>query len=300
MILPRCADTAREREDPPLGTAPMTRRWLLIEHPGPWRPEALVGVGFPTALLDELQSAAYSAGGRILLIRRPGRPSDRQAGRSWAVVLGGRGSVWGQWRQPDDLRAAAVALRHHQTGPGPALDPEPVILVCTHGVHDTCCAVRGRPVAAALEDRWPEATWECSHVGGDRFAPNVLVLPDGVYYGNLDPATALQTVEAHLGGQLVIPYLRGIARHPPVAQAAVGAVHARWGPFGVDQVVVTAIEHRAVDRWEIDLRIPGQPAQRLTVRTSPRPRARLTCRAAQPTSAVDYAVTEMRALEELG
>ena len=154
-------------------------------------------------------------------------------------------------------------------------------------------------MAAALADRWPEATWECSHVGGDRFAANVVVLPDGIYYGNVDPPAALQTVEAHLAGRLVVEYLRGIARHPPVAQAAVGTAHARWGPFGVDEVVVTGIEQRAADRWDIDLRIPGQPGKRLTVRTSARPSARLTCRAAQATSAVDYAVTEIRELDGL-
>jgi hypothetical protein len=51
---------------------------------------------------------------------------------------------------------------------------EPIYLVCTHGRHDACCAVRGRPVAAALAAAYPERTWECSHIGGDRFAANVV------------------------------------------------------------------------------------------------------------------------------
>ena len=57
--------------------------------------------------------------------------------------------------------------------------------MCTHGRHDACCAERGRPVAAALTAARPEQTWEVSHVGGDRFAANLLVLPEGLYYGQV-------------------------------------------------------------------------------------------------------------------
>ena len=49
-------------------------------------------------------------------------------------------------------------------------------------------AGRSRPALAAAH---PEETWEVSHIGGDRFAGNLLVLPHGLYYGRLDPATAL-------------------------------------------------------------------------------------------------------------
>ena len=52
--------------------------------------------------------------------------------------------------------------------------PGTLLLVCTHGRHDACCAERGRPFAAALAQVAPEETWEVSHIGGDRFAANVL------------------------------------------------------------------------------------------------------------------------------
>jgi hypothetical protein len=74
--------------------------------------------------------------------------------------------------------------------------------------------------------------WECSHVGGDRFAPNLAVLPDGFYYGNLDPESALATVEAYLGGTVIADRLRGMARFLPPVQAAVIAAHQRYGPLG--------------------------------------------------------------------
>ena len=70
-------------------------------------------------------------------------------------------------------------------GRSPGLTPAdgPLFCVCAHGRHDACCAERGRPTAAALTRTHPEETWEVSHIGGDRFAPNMLVLPQGLYYG---------------------------------------------------------------------------------------------------------------------
>ena len=304
--LTRCADTARDRQDSPIGTAPPTRRWLLIEHPGPWRIDAVLGAGFPPGVREELSTAANAAQARILLIRRPGRPVlDRRApyqqSRAWAVSIGGAGTFWGRWRAPEDLGAAADALARSVADLGGNADP--VLLICTHGIHDTCCAVRGRPVAAALARRWAGSTWECSHVGGDRFAANVIVLPDGVYYGNLSPLAAVQTVKDHLGGRVTAAFLRGLANLPPVAQAAVGNAHQRYGPLGVNDVLVHRIEHIGADRWLIDLVIADGPATRLrlqsTVQTSARPPARLTCRAPLATSAVAYDVIGVRELPDL-
>lgn len=288
----RCADTARDRQDPPIGTAPPTRRWLLIEHPGPWRIDAIRGAGFPPVLREELAVAANAAQARILLIRRPGRPARDQQSRAWAVSVGGSGTSWGRWRAPEDLRAAGEALARSAGDVGGS--DHPVLLICTHGIHDTCCAVRGRPVAAALARRWPESTWECSHVGGDRFAPNVIVLPDGVYYGSLNPADAVQTVEDHLVGRVTAAFLRGVANVPPVAQAAVGMAHRRYGPLGVNDVLVDGIEQVDADRWLIDLIVADGPAVQMTVQTSARPPARLTCRAPLATSAVAYDVIDVR------
>ena len=266
----------------------MIRRWLLIEHPGPWPVEALSTPDLPTATRTRIGTAARAVSGRVLLVRRPGRARKpvQDSPRSWGVVIDG-GVQWGRWTTPDDLHEAADALRHPSTEPA----RDPLLLVCAHGVHDTCCAVRGRPVAAALTARWPGAVWECSHVGGDRFAPNVVVLPDGVYYGYLDADEVVGVLERHLGGQVSARHLRGLCRYPPAVQVAVGDAHRRWGPYGVDDVEVRDARQSAADRWLIDLVLPDRRLIRSTVSTSRRPPAHLTCRAAHDSSALDYDVS---------
>lgn len=272
----------------------MIRRWLLIEHPGPWPVDALTTPDFSPDLRTTLTDAARAVGGRVVLVRRPGRRGRARetARRSWAVVLDA-GVQWGHWAAPDDLRGAAAALRH----PAPHHTADPILLVCAHGMHDTCCALRGRPVATALAEQWPEATWECSHVGGCRFAPNLVVLPSGVYYGYLDPAAAVGVVRRHLAGEVTSGFLRGVTRFPPVAQAALAAISRLHGAFGVDDAVVHAIEEREWRRWEVVLSVGGQHHERVVVVATERPRAHLTCRAAQDTAALQYEVVDQAVRE---
>jgi len=287
----RCAVAARLRTDPLAGSAPPTRGWLLLEHPGPWPVDAVAGSGIDPSWLATLTSRAAASATRILLIRRPGRlPPD--ALRRWILVGLDAPTRSGPWRTDDDLAAAVDALDGDHSAPA---ESGPILLVCTHGVHDTCCALRGRPVAAALTARWPGQVWECSHVGGDRFAPNVVILPDGFYYGNLDPETAVGVVERHLGGEVVVDYLRGMARFAPPVQAAAAAVFDRCGPLGADDVRVHSarqvgphLGHGSETFVELDL-ADGRSA-RVEIASVRRPDAQLTCRASRETPATEYRV----------
>ena len=291
----RCADAARERADPLAGSAPPARRWLLLEHPGPWRIDAIAGAGIDPAVLSVLTSAAGSAT-RILLVRRSGR-IDRRAPRSWILAGLDATTTTGTWQDDKDLLDAAEAMI--ETPASAARRAESMILVCTHGVHDVCCALRGRPVASALSSRWPELVWECSHIGGDRFAPNLVLLPDGFYYGNLDPQSAVTTVEAHLGGTVLPDRLRGMARFLPPVQAAIIAIYQRYGPLGPSDVTVRATEHIGPHHGHgsetfVDLVIePQQQMVKVQVLSVRRADAQLTCRAVRETPATEYRIIDI-------
>ena len=179
------------------GSAPQARRWLLLEHPGPWPVDAVAGSGHRSG------RAGGPAAGRGP-VGRPhpaGPPAGSRRSRGRPPLDADRpGPGHGRRSVEEDQtcgRRPTALTADPDAGGGVG---EPIMLVCTHGVHDACCAIRGRPVAAALAAEWPGQVWECSHVGGDRFAPNVVLLPDGFYYGNLDPESAVHTVRQHLAG----------------------------------------------------------------------------------------------------
>jgi hypothetical protein len=290
-----CSHGARLRGDPIAGTASHGAVWVLIEYRGGWPLNGFEGLDLEPGTKALVHSAAKAARARVLLVRRPG-PRRRDGQSHWAVLRhensGAFRQQWGTWSRDEDLAEIAAAL----STPGELGHP-PVILVCTHGQRDQCCAVRGRPVGRALTERWPELVWECSHVGGDRFAANVVVAPDGVYYGNLDADSSVATIEEHLAGRIHAEYLRGYTDLFPAQQAAVAAMLRRFGPAGRNDYVVAATS-REGDYWRI--RITGSPPHpaRVDVELQARhaPPHQLTCRGPAMSSAMVYELVSIRAI----
>lgn len=281
-----CTAAARRRDDPLVGTVPVTRRWLLIEHPGSWQHDALGGMGLPPAVLEAVVTAIRAQGARALLVRRPGRQTSAPD-RAWGVLdQAGGGERWGRWSDAEDLLAAAEVLAHPDALPAAQAQ---TLLVCTHGRHDTCCAIWGRPVAAALAEHWPQQTWECSHLGGDRFAASLLVAPDGLYYGHLDPQAAVDVVAAHLRGEVDPAYLRGSTAAAPVVQAALVAAHRERGPAPARGFWPVDLSPDGEECWRVRLGA-GDGRGELDVRVS-RSRqepAQLTCGALGASRAAVY------------
>ncbi|WP_461174720.1 sucrase ferredoxin [Arthrobacter sp. Z1-9] len=290
-----CSDVARLRGDPIAGTASHGAVWVLIEYRGGWPLNGFEGLDLEPGTKTIVLSAAKAARARVLLVRRPG-PRRREGQSHWAVLRhdnsGAFRQHWGTWNRDEDLAEIATAL----STPGELGHP-PVILVCTHSQRDQCCAVRGRPVGRALTERWPELVWECSHVGGDRFAGNVVVAPDGVYYGNLSAGSSVATIEEHLAGRIHAEYLRGYTDLFPAQQAAVVAALGRFGPAGRNDYVVAATS-RDGDYWRI--RIVGSPPHPALVdvelQARPAPPRQLTCRGPAMSSAIVYELILIRAV----
>jgi hypothetical protein len=204
-----------------LGTAFPAARLLLVEQPGPWGSRGLRDSRFDPAAADAVEARARAAGVRVQVVRRPGR-TPRGGPRRWALVDTRDGSEslrWGQFGAVAELTGLPL------DGSAGEPDADPIYLVCAHSKHDTCCALRGRPVAAALAAQRPGRVWECSHVGGDRFAANVLVLPAGLLYGRVLPFAAEEFVAAAEAGEVIGALLRGRVGLAPVAQAAVAFAH---------------------------------------------------------------------------
>lgn len=168
-----------------------------------------------------LEARCRAEGVRVQAIRRPGR-SPRRGQRQWAIIdtRDDRETVsWGRFTHDSEL------LELPLDGSLGEPDPDPLYLVCTHGKHDPCCALRGRPVIAALAAVRPAQVWQVSHLGGCRFAPTVLVLPLGLMYGRVSPSVAAEFVAAAEAGEVMGALLRGRIGLPPAAQAAIGFTH---------------------------------------------------------------------------
>jgi hypothetical protein len=221
----RCADAADAAGDAREGTAPPAQRWFLLEHPGPWGRVAFAQSELDAVDVEALSTWASRTRGRVLLVRRPGRALPTGDPRRWFRVDSRRGH--------EEIRTGQVAGPLVPDAPGERFDGA-LCLVCAHGRHDTCCAVRGRPVAAALAAARPEQVWECSHVGGCRFAPAVVLLPHGFVLGGVPAAAAPDLVDSYAGGRLDPRWVRGRSVDPPVVQAAQQYARTALGALDVD------------------------------------------------------------------
>ena len=235
----RCAAASRARGDELAGTASTVRSFLLVEHAGSWGSDALRDARLPDGVGDHLAAEGRRHGVRVLLVRRPGRRADGAATRVFAARAAGHGS----WLEstlldgPAALRDLDLAALGAGRSPGLTPEPGPLLAVCTHGRHDACCAELGRPVALGLAaGEHADAVWETSHVGGDRFAGNLVVLPRGLYYGGLSVDTARAVADATLAGQVVLEHFRGRSDLPMAAQAAEVALRRHLALTGLDDV----------------------------------------------------------------
>jgi Sucrase/ferredoxin-like len=220
-----------------------SRAWLLIEHPGPWGPD-IDEMDLPAPLADAVRRARWH-GVRPQLIRSPRRRRTTPPLRVYAGFSGtGHERVWLEGRELEDpeeladLDLAAVGAGRPPGFGAPVTGP--VLLVCTHGRHSACCARVGAPLARFLHERFGDV-WETTHVGGDRYAANLVCLPHGLYYGDLDEARAAVAASEYRHGRVVLDGYRGRGGLPEPVQAAEHFVRSRSGVLGVEDVTVESM-----------------------------------------------------------
>ncbi len=282
----RCAYVARRLDEAAAATASQVRRWLLVEQPGPWGERALFESRLGVDVAGELARRAKAARTRVVLIRQGVGSGDTSGGdgadqrtRRWYVArsdVGATGVTTGSFGEDRelldvDLPAALDAVRS---------DHHPLFLVCTNGRHDPCCAEFGRPVYRRLAETRPdEAVFECDHIGGDRFAANVVCLPEGVYYGRVPEDDAADLVSRYRQRRLDLDLYRGRSCHSWPEQAAEGAVRRHLDVTGIDEVTVAGSTSVADRRWQVRLTVAGHGRWVVEVGRSLDPEARaLTCK----------------------
>jgi hypothetical protein len=204
------------------------------------------------------------------------RATERRGREGVVAFVARTGQAGGELRRLDvERHDDLVGLDFERAG---TRVEHPLLLVCTHGKHDRCCARYGRPLYDAVREQVEEGwAWQSSHVGGDRFAGNLVVLPDGVYYGRVEPGEAFEVVEAALERRVHLPRYRGRSCHGFAAQAAERAVREELGLLDVREVRVARIEaegagwrarvETAAAAFDVDVRREHGEATHLTCST---------------------------------
>ncbi|EDX84901.1 Sucrase/ferredoxin-like family [Synechococcus sp. PCC 7335] len=223
-----CAIANRDAGEDLIGTAGHYQTYVLIECPLPWAANAFESKSIPATLCKYVNAMTAERSVRFLAINRgtldakasitllvyeravfSGLVADDSVNTE--VIAGYQGYEF----QVDNLTQAIDCLESHWQGRlvGQSIIQKD-ILICTHGMRDSCCARFGQPLfreamRSASEDKLPNArVWRVSHIGGHRLAPTAISLPDGRYYGRLTLA-ALKAIVTRRGS---IEQLRSVYR----------------------------------------------------------------------------------------
>lgn len=300
---PRCRSRSLALGESMYGTASAVRGWVLLEEPGPWGIDALRDSRLDATLGAALAEVSRRLRLRVVLIRRHGAPATRPRNgsapgrRHCYLALTGGEDFWVQRSLLDEAtQVLDLDLLGLARGNRPGLEPveHPLYLVCTQGRHDPCCAEQGRPVARALSRSFPDETWEVSHIGGDRFAGNLVVLPHGLYFGRVRPDDAVPVAQAYARGEIEPAYLRGRAAYGFGVQAAECMLREETGIRGVDDLPLVSAR-RLGEETEAVFAAPDLGHYRVRVHTSSVRLSRtLTCHATRLATPPEHRLVDLR------
>ena len=192
----KCAAFSKSAGEVPTGSAPGWDRCLIIETPRPWAGNVETSITFPALVLETLDMAA-KGGDNVRLQCVATDDEYTEAGHTTVMLFSRPEDQFSrydkyEYQVPRESVAALVEallgrnggldeFEDHRRDTSTVRD----VLVCTHGSRDACCATLGYPVYQTLRRKLaPEMNgamrvWQSSHLGGHRFAPNIMDLPEG-------------------------------------------------------------------------------------------------------------------------
>ena len=193
-----CSDDSQQAGEDVIGSATNYQTYILVECPLPWTSEAFNSKWVPQnlkILVEEVKRAKLPI--RFLLIAND--VSHKVNHTTLLIYQKEEGLSNGYHKQEFQLaniEQVAAVVQKCLWGISSNSEIETTatkdILICTHGSHDKCCARYGTPfyfkVTARNDDLCLDNVriWKSSHFGGHRFAPTIIDLPEGRYYGRID------------------------------------------------------------------------------------------------------------------
>jgi hypothetical protein len=250
-----CSQMSLQDSEPQFATASRGTIWLLLEHPGPWGLEPPHDTPLPERakqyLLQLLRTLPSS---RLLLIKR----AQRVAGSfSFLVAMACEHEpvifsfTLSSYDELSNIDVAALAVGQSV----PTTNRErATFLVCTDGKHDACCAKFGLSIYEAMKAHVGDVVWQASHVGGDRFAANIVCFPHGIFYGRVAPEDIQQLVDDYGGGHVYLPKYRGRSCYPFVVQAAEHFVRVKSNISAINELRFERRARVGEQTWQVEFR----------------------------------------------
>jgi hypothetical protein len=199
-----CSVVARTNGIDPIGSAPVHQRYILVETPFPWTKKVEQSPKMNGKLFEVLKEAKEQEKSfRFLAFHSDTLPSPD--GYTRVFLFERPDSFMARYQKREYLMpnhqvhelvrcflASPVSLEEFNEYLQPSSHIRELFL-CTQGSRDRCCGKFGYELYKEIQERLslnPDINlriWRSSHLGGHRYAPTMLDLPEGRYWGHLKP-----------------------------------------------------------------------------------------------------------------
>lgn len=246
----RCAPWTLDLGVDPIGSAVELDRLVTVEVPLPWPADVgdlpwIADLDPPAGTrVQTIVPEVARADGTVLVTRWEARGA-RFTGTDWAVPA-----------VDVPVALAAVVAGGEPEATGQVAPAE--ILICGHGSRDRCCGGSGTRLAVEARAALPDIRIRrTSHLGGHRFAPTALSMPDGRVWAFLDALVLAGIVDRTLHPVEARDHYRGHVALDPWSQVVEGLNLSEHGWPGLDVDTLQADVDVAGDEATVTLRWDG-------------------------------------------
>lgn len=248
-----CTDVSSRSGEALAGTAPLIGHLVGVTLPLPWPAKIL---NHP--MLEGLDSSGMTIIGLVDESRSDHLVVSYRSGDSARLGPLLRNEQVVETHSVIEAIEALTNAGHH-----PITADDPVdLLICAHGTRDRCCGSSGTVLHMEMLAKANSSLriWRASHLGGHRFAPTVITLPDGLCWGNVDAENMVDILNQSIESELAYPLFRGhigATDHPTQAADGLMFSQAGWDWLGRSRLSNTRkeVSSSRVTFSEID----GQP-----------------------------------------
>ncbi|MEM7794657.1 MAG: sucrase ferredoxin [Cyanobacteria bacterium P01_C01_bin.118] len=210
-----CSVISKNNGEDPIGTTHQYDYWIVIETPLPWNMEKWQTDPAMAPILGLFEQLILQQGIKLRPLAIAPDPAYSHPGYTRVLYYHRPTNLFNQYDKQEYLipedQVYPLLLALFQT-PACLQDFDSYqqsvitrdLLICTHGNVDVACSRFGTPIYKKLRDEYAKTPrlpvspsssllvspilriWRCSHFGGHRFAPTMIDLPTGQFFGHLD------------------------------------------------------------------------------------------------------------------
>lgn len=288
-----CSAASRYFKEQLNGTAANSAAFILIEYNNPF-PQKIIEANIDKEWFKKIQQVAKTYKGKVLLVRN--KTTNANSCKITFIDC----NRYSYFTISTTTEAyISIDLASHISSPETVWLNDPFFLVCTNGKKDKCCSKFGLPVFKFFESFNTDVpVWESSHVGGDRFAANVIAMPYGIYYGHVAVEDVGHILVRTLLKKIYKNNYRGLSRRSFFEQSIECYIRDFLRNYDIDfDIHIHLIEHLD-DSYKVEIKTINQSSfiMELVKEIIPYPHL-LTCHAKKPENISKF---KLKKLQQVG